>query len=437
MPAIRFSVNSFFSVFRNRGFVFLLFSLLFVSFSAVGQSKKELEKRKAQLQKDIDQTNKLLKQTRRNKSASLNELVTLNRKIDYRKELISTINSEINSVDGQLSSVSGKIDSLTDRLTLLKRQYAVMLVNAYKHQGEVSTWTFVFASENINQAYKRVKYLRLLNEYRQRQRDQIALTQDSLSGKKKELQVAKTEKSDLLADQQSEKRQLDKEKRDQVKMLNSLSVAEKKLRADLRKKQRQEAQLSARIEEIIRREIELARAQSKKKSSSSTTASVSTTVPKTTEKSSTPYVLSNTPETIKLSNDFESNRGRLPWPVEQGVITGYYGRHSHPVWKDVVINNNGLNIASSKGAKARAVFEGKVTRVIMVVDKYAVLVQHGEYFTLYSNLQSVSVKAGDRVSTRQVIGTIKSGDDDNRSELHLEIWKGSNNMNPQSWLAAR
>jgi murein hydrolase activator len=195
--------------------------------------------------------------------------------------------------------------------------------------------------------------------------------------------------------------------------------------------------LSARIEAIIRKEIAAAQASAKSRSSKSTTASTSSKSTAKAEKSSTPYVLANTPDAIKLSNDFEGNKGRLPWPVEQGVITGSFGRHAHPVWHDVVVNNNGVNIATNKGAKARAVFDGKVVRVLMVVDKYAVLVQHGEYFTLYSNLESVSVQSGDRVSTRQVLGTIMEGDQEGKGEVHLEIWRGSTKMNPQSWLASR
>ena len=411
--------------------------LFLLSFNGYAQSKKDLESKKAQLHKDIEYTNQLLKQTRKSKSTSLNQLVTLNKKINYRSELISTINGEIVSVEGELGTVSNRIDSLDNRLTALKRQYAEMLVYAYKNQGTFSQISFIFSADNFHQAYKRVKYLHQLSGYRLQQKEQIKATQDSLSGKKHQLQEVKYEKTNLLVSQKKEKKQLDREKKEQVSMLNNLTSKEKKLRADIRKKQRQEQQLSARIEEIIRREIELAQAASRKKSAGSTTASVSNTLPKKAEKAASPYVLSTTPEAIRLSNDFESNRGRLPWPVEQGIVTGSYGKHSHPVWKDVIVNNNGLNITSSAGAKARAIFDGRVARILMVVDKYAVLVQHGEYFTLYSNLESVSVKAGDRVSTKQVLGTIKNNDEDGRAELHLEIWKGSTNMNPQNWLATR
>lgn len=417
--------------------VLMVIAHLFTSNFVFAQSKKELEKKKAQLHKDIEYTNKLLKQTRKNKSSSLNQLITLNKKITYRSELISTINTEIGTVDRQIGSVAGSIDSLNRRLNEVKKQYSEMLVFAYKNQGTFSRLSFIFAAEDVNQAYKRLKYLQQLSSYRIRQRDLILSIQDSLSGKKRKLEEVKSDKTELLVSKQKEKKELDKEKKEKVAMLNNLTAREKSLRAELKTKQRQEQALSRRIEEIIRKEIALAQAETKRKSASGTTASVSPGVTKKPEKLSTPYVLSNTPEAIKLSNDFESNRGRLPWPVEQGIITGSFGKHAHPVWHDVVVNNNGVNITSSKGAKARSVFEGKVSRVLMVVDKYAVLIQHGDYFTLYSNLESVSVKAGDRVTTKQVIGAITENGDDGKSEVHLEIWKGSNKMNPENWLAAR
>ncbi|MFM7216465.1 MAG: murein hydrolase activator EnvC family protein [Bacteroidota bacterium] len=432
--SMRFSpINGFLS---RAAAVLMLVAFLLPS-NAWAQSRKELEKKKNQLRKDIEQTNKMLKQTRKDKSSSLNQLVTLNKKITYRSELIQTINTEINTVDRQIGTVENRIDSLQSRLEALKKRYAETLVVAYKNLGSMNTISFVLASDDMNQAFKRMRYIRQLADHRVRQQRLIVATQDSLSGRKRELKVVRTDKTHLLVVKEKEKKELDNEKRQQVSMLNNLSAKEKQLRAELKRKQQQEQQLSARIEAIIRKEIAAAQASAKNRASKSVSASTSTKTTTKAEKSSTPYVLANTPDAIKLSNDFEGNKGRLPWPVEQGVITGSFGRHAHPVWHDVVVNNNGVNIATTKGAKARAIFDGKVVRVLMVVDKYAVLVQHGEYFTLYSNLESVSVQAGERVSTKQVLGTITEGDQEGKGEVHLEIWRGSNKMNPQSWLASR
>lgn len=412
----------------------MLCVLLLISGTSFGQSKRELERKKDAIQKDIEYTNQLLKQTKKNKSTSLNQLVTLNKKISYRSELITTINTEISSVENEIGTVSTNIDSLNSRLVNLKKQYGQMLYYAYRNQSTYSKLMFVFSASDFNQAFKRMQYLRQLSQYRESQRDKIVEVQDSLNGKKTKLQVVKQDKKQLLTSQKREKNQLDKEKKEQVNMLNNLTSREKRLRNDLKEKARQEQNLANKIEDIIRKEIEMAKAASKRQSNSKATASVTK---RKTDIPNTAAVLSNTPETIKLSNDFESNRGRLPWPVEQGMISSSFGRHSHPIWKDVVVNNNGVNINSAKGAKARAIFEGKVIRVLLVVDKYAVLIQHGEYFTLYSNLEQVYVKAGDKVITRQPLGVVQTSEEDDKTELHLEIWRGSNKMDPENWIASK
>jgi septal ring factor EnvC (AmiA/AmiB activator) len=411
----------------------LLFSIFQFPFSSDGQSKKELEKKKEQLQKDIEYTNKLLSQTRKTKSASLNELITLNKKITYRSELIGTIHSEINSVDGQIDYTNSQIDSILGRMDELKKHYADLLYFAYKNQGAFSKLSFIFSASDFNQAYQRLKYLQELSSYRIHQRNLIRQLADSLREKKGQLAGVRNEKSQLLTVRQKEKNNLDKEKKEQIVVVNSLASKEKKLKADLKDKQKLEAKLNKLIENAIRKEIEAAQLAAKKKAQSTVTASVDK---KKTKVESKPYVLSATPETIRLSNDFENNRGKLPWPVEQGFISSSYGRHSHPVWRDVVVNNSGVDINSSKGAKVRSIFEGKVTKVIVIMNKYAVIIQHGEYFTVYSNLQDVSVKSGDMVTTKQLIGTVQT-DDEGKSEVHLEIWKGSSKMDPEGWITAR
>jgi len=404
-----------------------------VSFGASSQNKKDLEKKKEQLQKDIEYTNQLLSQTRKNKSTSLNQLITLNKKISYRSELINTINDQINGLDRSLGGINHNVDSLEGRMTELKKQYANMLYFAYKNQSAYSRLSFIFSASDFNQAYKRLKYLQQLSVYRIQQRNLIDQTQDSLAARKHELQGVRSDKTALLGSQEKEKKNLDVEKKEQVTALNNLASREKKLRADLKEKQKQEDKLNRAIEDIIKREIEAAKLAARRKSTSTLTANAT----KKTEAMNSTAALTSTPEALKLSNDFASNKGKLPWPVDQGFITSTFGRHTHPVWKDVFVNNNGVDINSQKGAKARAIFDGKVLRVIMVVDKYAVLVQHGEYFTLYSNLKEVYVKAGDKVTTKQVLGQVQTDDDDGKTEVHLEIWKGSNKMDPEGWIMAR
>jgi murein hydrolase activator len=407
--------------------------LVIISFSipAFAQSKKELQKKKAQLEKEIEETNKQLNRTKRNKASTLNQVAMLNKKIAARQELIRTINQQINSVDNEIGSVNKSVDSLDNRMSQLQKSYADMLYFAYKNQGAYSQLSFIFSSADFNQAYKRMKYLQMLGEYRLHQRDLMKQTQATLSGKRKELQAVRSDKEHLLAGQQKEKRHLDKEKKEQVVMASNLSKSEKKLKGKLQEKQRLAAKLDRMIEDVIRKEIAAAKAAAKKKESSTITADA--------KKGSinTSAVLTMTPEALKLSNAFESNRGKLPWPVEQGYISSSYGRHAHPVWKEVVVNNSGIDINSSKDAKVRAIFNGKVTKVLFIVNKYAVIVQHGEYFTVYSNLKEVNVKTDDVVTTKQVLGKIQTDEDEGKSEVHLEVWKGSNKMNPELWIASR
>lgn len=410
-----------------------LVSICFFPLSAFSESKKELEKKKQQIHKDIEYTNKLLSQTRKSKTASLSQLLTLNKQISYRSELIGTIHSEISNVDGQINYTNAQIDSILHRMDEIKRHYADLLYFAYKNQGAFSKLSFIFSAADFNQAYQRLKYLQQLSAYRIHQRDLIRELADSLSKKKGLLADVKKDKTELLTVQQKEKNNLSKEKNEQVAMVNTLASKEKKLKADLKEKQKLEARLNKMIENVIRKEIEAAQLAARKKSASTLTASANT---KKTKVESTPYILSATPESMRLSDAFENNKGLLPWPVEQGFISSSYGRHGHPVWKDVVVNNSGVDINSSKGAKVRSVFEGKVSKVIVIMNKYAVIVQHGEYFTVYSNLQDVSVKSGDVISTKQAIGTVQT-DDEGKSEVHLEIWKGSNKMDPEGWIVAR
>ena len=252
--------STFLAAFFQKKKVYLLLLLLFSApFGGFSQSKNELEKKKTQIQKDIDYTNQLLNLTKKSKTTSLSHLVTLNKKITYRNDLISTINTEIKVVDKEINHVSTNIDSLNNSLNRLKKQYSQMLYFAYKNQSSYSRLMFIFSSDGFNQAFKRVIYLRQLSDYRIRQKDLIVQLQDSLNGKKSKLQDVRLDKKGLLVSQEKQKMQLDEEKKEQVVVLNNLSTKEKKLRSDLKEKQRKQQQLSAKIEDIIKKEIEAAR----------------------------------------------------------------------------------------------------------------------------------------------------------------------------------
>ena len=415
-----------FSVRKNRKQIIILCLIalqFFFTDTVFSQNKKELESRKAALQKEIEFTNKQLQIVSKNKSATQEQLQALRKKISLREALIGTINSEIKSLGGEIASTTNEIRHLEDDMTRLKREYADMIRYAYKNRNVYQRMMFVFASENFNQAYKRLKYLQQYSNYRIEQAERISNTQNQLSSKKQDLEERKNEKTSLRNNEQKEKSTLEKEKKDQDVMMKNLSTREQKLRKDLAEKQAAKQKLDRAIEALIKKEIEAA----KKKAIASGKKNVTSA-----------NVFSSTPEAQKLSASFSSNRGLLPWPVEQGAIVSTFGEHPHKELKGIMIKNNGVDIQTTKGAGARTVFEGTVSGVISIPgSNKALIVRHGEFLTVYSNLTEVYVKTGEKVATKQKIGQVGTNSDDDKGELHLEIWKNSGKLNPQDWLAKR
>lgn len=401
---------------------FLLLLLGVIICSGQIQSKKDLEKRRAKLQKEIDETNRMLQATSRNKNRSMAELQALNKKIRVRQELISTINSEIDALGGQINETNQEIISLEDKMAELKRNYANMILYAYRNQNEYQRLMFVFASADFNQAYKRLKYLQQYSEQRKNQAQLIGDTQQRLTGKRSELEFQKKDKTRLKSNQENQKKTLDKEKGEQEVLLTKLQQNEKKLTKQLADKQAAKEKLDKALEALIRKEIEAA----KKKATAAGKKNVTNT-----------NVFTLTPEAQKLSSSFAGNKGSLPWPVEQGTITGVFGDHPHPVLKGIMVKSNGIDISTNKGSSARAIFQGEVTHVTTIAGNKVVIIRHGEYLSVYSNLNDVFVSQGDKITTKQRIGSIHTSVEDARTELHLEIWKGFNKLDPSAWLAKK
>jgi septal ring factor EnvC (AmiA/AmiB activator) len=404
--------------------------ILFIGFGiAMGQdqNKIDLENKKKQLAKEIAQTTKILKETQKNKKATLSQLNALVRQIEIRERLINTISSEIRMLDGQIGKTNNEIQQLKDELEQLKLEYAAMIRFAHRNQSSYNKLMFVFAAQNFNQAYKRLKYLQQFSEYRQKQARYIEDAQHRLEDKMLELEDNKKVKNTLLVDEQKEKVTLGKEKNQKESIAKQLSVKEGSLKKQIAQKQTQAKKLDRMIQDIIKREIEAAR-----KKAEAEAKAKGTKLPAGDKNSSSNLAL--TPEAQKLSNDFKNNKGKLPWPVEKGTIIEFFGTHEHPELKGVMVSNNGIDIKTSSGASTRAVFNGKVSGVIQIVGgMYAVLINHGEFTSVYSNLSSVSVKMGQEVKTKQTIGTVTT--EDQVSSMELQIWKGISKMNPVEWLA--
>jgi septal ring factor EnvC (AmiA/AmiB activator) len=400
---------------------FLLYLALMLASGTLlhAQSKKDLEKKKAQIHKDIEYTNNLLNETKNKKKGSLNELVILNKKIVIHEELIGTIHDELGILDGQIDETNSIIGSMEKDHKKLKEEYAMMIRFAYKNKGAYDRLMFLFASKDFNQAYKRIKYLQQYSEYRKKQVNLIVKAQLRLNDKRLELEGKRTSKKTLLTSQEHEKVALKSEKNEQVVLFNNLQDQEKQLKSELKEKLKAEARLNKAIEDIIKREIEKARVAAEKKGQKNVTSA---------------NVFTSSPESQKVSDDFSANKGRLPWPVEQGVITGTFGDHPHPVLKGIRVKNNGIDINSNKGALARAIFDGMVTGVVVIPGSYkAVIIRHGQYLSVYSNLEQVYVRMGDKVNMKQSIGAVHT-DDESKTEVHLEIWKGTDKLDPSNWL---
>lgn len=409
----------------KRYWVFTLLLLLLIQGpdSVFGQSKKELEQKKSNLLKEIEATNKQIKLVEKNKNVTAEQLNELKKKIRLRESLIGTINSEINAIGGEIVTTSKEINQLTKDLEQLKQQYASMIRYAYKNRNVYQQMMFVFAADDFNQAYKRLKYIQQYGFFRRRQADEIVSAQEKLNGKVKELEQHKQEKTSLRNAEQKQKTSLEEERKEQDKLMKNLTQRERKLRKELADKQAAKNKLDSAIESLIRKEMDAAR----KKAVASGKKNVTNA-----------NVFTLTPEAARLSGSFSGNRGQLPWPVEQGRITGSFGEHPHKELKGIVVKNNGVDIQSVKGAAARTIFEGTVSRIISIPGAgKAVIIRHGDFLSVYSNLSSVSVKSGDKVNTKQRIGTVGNSSEGDAGELHLEIWRNTSKLNPQDWIARK
>jgi len=398
-------------------FVFLLIGNAILP----AQSKKELEKKKQSLQREIDETNRQLRETSKNKKLTTQQVAALKKKIRLRQEMINEITKEMNGLENEIGQTGTEITSLQSRMQQLKTEYANMVRFAQRNRSSYQRLMFVFSSEDFNQAYKRLIYMRQISEKRRRQAELISGTQKQLSQKKQDLESQMSEKQTLMDNELDQKTELEKDKKEQDKILTGLQQREEKLKRQLAEKQRAKNKLDRALNDLVRKEIESA----KKKATASGKKNV------TNEN-----VFTLTPEAQKLSSGFSNNKGRLPWPVEKGRISEAFGEHPHPELKGVKVNNNGVDIRSVAGSMARTVFEGEVTGVINIPGaNSAVIIRHGEYLSVYSNLETVRVKKGDRVSTKQVIGKVFTDPESGFAELHLEIWKGIQKLNPASWLS--
>jgi len=443
-------------------------------------TREELERRKRELQKEIDEANEALKETKRSTRESMGQLRALRNKITLRSRLINNINEEINFINGDINGAYRDVKTLQKDLDTLKAQYAQLVVYAYKNRSTYDMINFVFSAQNFNDAIRRYAYLKQYREYRHRQASNIVETQDLLSRKIESLQSQKEKRADALKSEQDERQTLEKDRKEQDEVFTKLRGREKELVEDINKRKKDAQNVQAAIRAVIRREIEEERRKAEaeevarkkaveekrrrdeaaRKAAAAAAAAAAANnnnnnvaanpppvreTPKEPEPerpapapSRSANVLEATPESLALSESFETNRGKLPWPVSNGSVIGHFGRQHHAVVEKINVENDGIIIATSKGAAVKTIFEGEVRRVMVIPGSgYVVMIRHGQYFTNYVRLQTVSVKTGDKVRTGQMIGTASTNDIENQGEVELQIYKGVVKQNPEIWIMRR
>ena len=377
-------------------------------------SMKTLESQRAQLEKDIALLNRKLEQNSKNKNAALSNLSLLKSKISTRERLIAGCDQTLAMLDDSIRVVQREMKRLQARNDTLTHYYGRLIRGAYKNRDSRLWYMYILSSENIGQGLRRASYLRGMSAQLSAQALKIRETSAKLELEKERLSGLRKESETMRKKVVGERSRLKGEEADANRLVNQLGKDRKKFQSQLQEKNRQKEALNRKIADLIRQE-------SKKSSGSSS------------KKGSTAGKTTSTAVDTKLSNEFAANKGRLPWPVE-GAIVERFGKHFHPVYTHVQLpQNNGVTLAVRPGAQAKAVFNGKVTQIVVLPGfNQCVLVSHGNYFTLYCKLRSVSVKVGDAVSTGQVVGTVDSiGGED---LFHFELWNGSTPQNPEGWL---
>lgn len=382
--------------------LFLLMAPCALLFAA--DTVKDLQKQQKKLQQDIENTNKMLKQTKRDESATLNKLQLIGENIKTQRQLIHTLDNEITALDQEMTSLTNTRDSLQGVLEQYKLDYAEMVRRSHYARMQQSPLLFLLSSESFQQLGRRARYLQEFAHYRQQQVARIENTQTEIDIQNEQLQEHKTDKQATLATRKREQENLKRDERKQQSMLDQLKSKEKDLSKKLQQQQKKVAELNKKIDDMIR-----------KQANSKTTL---------------------TKEQKLVAGGFEANKGRLPWPIEKGMISGHFGKQQHPVYTHVTIDNKGIYLQTTAGSKARAVYKGEVSSCFMIGNTYAVIIQHGNYRTVYSNLSKLSVKQGDSVEPKQYIGTIYTDpEQDQKTELYFQIYKDRDILNPELWIA--
>ncbi len=421
-------------------FLFCLTSIFTFSQKSTDKLKKEQER----LEKNISSTKNLLDKTKINTEATLNELKLIDNQVKYREELLLNFDNQIRGTELKIEQKNNQIEDLQTKLMQLQKQYKKLFIYAYKKRSKEAKMMYIFSSNSYYEALKRKKYLEKIAEIQRKQRLIILQSKKLIAKEKNALVQEKSYKEKIADEKRIEKQEILKDKEVQTKTLVKLKNEEQKLVAQIQKDEAKKNKIKGQIDSAIANELAALEKKNKKKYAE-TKSNTGTKKPKTptgTNKPKTPEkttpVLTE-PKEVALNQSFETNKGRLPWPVSSGSITESYGKNAHPTVPNVFTNNNGIDISATKGAQVRAVYDGEVSSVLSIPGAgKVVIIKHGNYRTVYSNLQDSYVTVGSKISTKQAIGSLMIQDGESLSIAHFEIHQVVGNsvtrMNPSLWI---
>jgi septal ring factor EnvC (AmiA/AmiB activator) len=394
--------------------------------------QEKLEERKAQIQKEIRENERLLQTVKKKEKSAVNVVVIQSTKIKLKEKLINTTEKQTKLLGNDMYINQVQINKLKKELAVLKEDYAEMIVKSYKSRSEESRAMFLLSSENFLQAYKRAQYMKQYTSFRKMQGEEIKSKSNQLTDYNEKLNVQKKAKQKLIAENEKERLSLEKEKKEQLKLVSVIKKDKNKISQEIRKRQQEYRAIDRQINKLIREAIAAA---NRKAALEKAKANPSAPVSKAAVSSSK---IELTPESKIIADNFRANRGRLPYPVEKGFISLGYGNQTHPLFNTITVHNSGVEITTDHGANARAVFGGEVTSVIVLspVNK-AVMIQHGDYFTVYQNLSSVNVSKGDKVSIKQSLGKVRTNGETGKTVIKFLILQNTTYNNPEGWLSPR
>ena len=423
----------------------VLFMLLFMSLSLQlsAQSIKNLESKKKKLYKDIKLSGELLSETRSEQKSSVSELKFLQKQLKTREDLLEAYSAEIDEISKNIADLESGIALKEKELELQKLEYAKMIRYAYENRTNQSFLLFLLSADSFNDAYRRVQYIRQYNQVRTKQVEIIKNQQDEIAVKIEALRSKKQSQADIIEDAKTERNKLIAETKQKNALLKELKQKEEELNDEIERKKVAVESLEQEIKSIIQKNIEKRAEEKRKKEEAAQIAKeIREAEAKANSKGETPSKtiekdLPKTPEVVMLGSNFVSNKGRLHWPVGEGIITGRFGKHRHSEASAVQVENSGIDISTKKGANVSVVYDGVVTNIIYSpIFQSAVIVQHGDYFSVYSNLEQVTASKGQEVKAKESIGRVGTNEN-GKTEINFQVWNGTKKLNPISWLKKR